>query len=165
MEDLPHKDYESDYLKLKAANDQLRERGKAWLLETLNLLCAEINRGFTQQAQPSVIQVGRQEWQFKVGNSLMVGERLGVRYRGRTLIIEVGWPREPQHGHVPGQGLARGRVSLSQNTLLAAQAIDELILKRRSNDDAAWYIIEQQMPSEVVTETRLRAYLQTVLAD
>jgi len=161
MED---KDYAAEYQALKAANDQLREHGKQWLIETLNQLCGEINRGLTQQPQPQVIQVGRQAWEFKVGNSLMVGERVGVRYRGRTLIIEIGWPREPQHGHVPDRGLARGRVSLSQNTMLEAQATDELILKHRGADEAAWYVIKSSQLGEIVTESRLRAYLQTVLA-
>ena len=85
------------------------------------------------------------------------------RYRGRTLIIEIGWPREPQHGHVPDRGLARGRISLSQNTMLEAQAADELILKHRGAGEAAWYIIKSNQLGEMVTEARLRAYLQTVL--
>src|SRR5205823_5012898 len=148
----------AEYQALRAANDQLRERGKQWLIETLNHLCAEINRGLAQQPQPQVIQVGRQEWEFKVGNSLMVGERIGVRYRGRTLIIEVGWPREPQHGHVPDRGLARGRVSLSQNTMLEAQATDELILKHRGAGEAAWYVIANKQLGEMVTAARLRNY-------
>jgi len=159
MDDLPDKDYLTDYLALKAANDQLRERGKQWLLETFNHLCAEINRNLATQPNEPAVQVGRQEWQFKVGNSLMVGERLGVRYRGRTLIIEVGWPREPQHGHVPDHGLARGRISL-----IEAKATDELILKHRGRDEAAWYIIEHKKLGELVTEARLRAYLQAALS-
>lgn len=161
MED---KDYAAEYQALKAANDGLRERGKQWLIETLNQLCAEINRGLTQQPQQPVIQVGRQAWEFKVGNSLMVGERVGVRYRGRTLLVEVGWPREPQHGHVPDRGLARGRVSVSQNTMIEAQATDELILKHHGAGEAAWYVIKSQQLGEMITEARLRAYLQTVLA-
>ena len=161
MED---KDYAAEYQALKAANDQLRERGKQWLLETFNQLCGEINRGLMEQPQAQVLQVGRQAWEFKVENSVMVGERLGVRYRGQTLIVEVGWPREPQHGHVPDRGLARGRISLSQNTMLAAQAVDELILKHRGAGEAGWYVIAHKQLGEAVTEARLRAYLQTILA-
>src|SRR5438034_3876183 len=130
MEEIYDKDYAADYLSLKAANDQLRERGKQWLLETLSNFCAEINRQLTAQPSQPALQVGRQQWEFKVGNSLMVGERLGVRYRSGTLIIEVGWPREPKHGHVPDQGLARGRISL-----IEAKATDELILKHQGSGE------------------------------
>ena len=158
MEGIQDKNYAADYLSLKAANDQLRERGKQWLLETLSDYCAEINRTLMAQPNPLPLQVGRQAWEFKVGNSLMVGERLGVRYRGATLIVEVGWPREPKHGHVPDQGLARGRISL-----IEAKATDELILKHRGSGEAVWYVIENKKLGELVTEARLRAYLQAIL--
>jgi hypothetical protein len=158
MDNVSDKDYAADYLALKAANDRLRERGKHWLLETFHQFCAELNRELAHRRQPA-IQVGRQEWQFKVGNSLMLGERLGLRYRDRTLIVEVGWPREPQHGHVPDQGLARGRISL-----IEVKATDELILKHRGRGEAAWYVIENKQLGDLVTEARLRAYLSAVLA-
>jgi hypothetical protein len=159
MDGIQDKDYAADYLALKAANDQLRERGLRWLLETLEHVCAEINRRLMAQAGQTALQIGRQEWQFKVGNSTMIGQRLGVRYRDRTLIVEAGWPREPEHGHVPDQGLARGRISLVE-----AKATDELILRHWGEGEAAWYVIENKKLGEVVTEARLRAYLQATLA-
>ena len=155
--------YSPEYLSLRAANDHLREQGKAWVWETLSLLCAEVNRGEGASAADSVVQIGRQPWQFNVGRSLMVGERFGVRVRGKTMTIEIGWPREPEHGFVPDQGLARGRVSMSLSPMLEAQPSDELILKPGTGGQAVWCVIRKQKVDEIVTVTRLRAYLDTLL--
>src|SRR5262245_7406611 len=110
------KDFTAEYLALKAANDELRERGKQWLWNALDVICSEISRELSDQNNPP-LQVGRQEWQFKVEDSTMVGERFGARLREKTLVVEAGWPREPQHKFVPGRGLARARISFSQNVM------------------------------------------------
>ncbi len=157
------KDFGVEYLSLKAANDQLRERGKQWLWSALDVICSEISRELGAQNNQS-LQVGRQEWQFKVENSMMVGERFGARFREKTLVVEVGWPREPQHGFVPDRGLARARIGLSQNVMLEAQTVAELILNRRDNGEPAWRFIKNKKLGEVVTESRLREYLNLVVA-
>jgi hypothetical protein len=164
MEFSQNEEFVADYLALRAANDQLRERGKQWLMETLSKFCAEINRNFSAASAQPALQIGRQQWQFKVGNSLMVGERIGIRYLGRTLLVEAGWPREPQHGFVPDQGLARGRVSLSTSPILEARPIDELVLRHCGGGEAAWYVIGKEGLGQMVTEARLRAYLEAVLS-
>src|SRR5262245_39200500 len=105
------KDIAAEYLALKAANDALRERGKQWLWSALDVICAEISRELSDRNNPP-LQVGRQEWRFKVEDSTMVGERFGARYREKTLIVEAGWPREPQDRFVPGRGLAVARIGL-----------------------------------------------------
>ncbi len=164
MEFSQDEEFVADYLALRAANNQLRERGKQWLMETVSKFCAEINRNFNAASAQPALQIGRQQWQFKVGNSLMVGERMGIRYLGRTLLVEAGWPREPQHGFVPDQGLARGRVSLSTSPILEARPIDELVLRHCGGGEAAWYVIEKEGLGQMVTEARLRAYLEVVLS-
>lgn len=159
-----NKDFAAEYLTLKEANDQLRESGRQWLWNALDAVCAEISRELSaKNDQP--LQVGRQQWQFKVENSTMVGERFGVRYREKTLVVEVGWPREPQHGFVPDRGLARARIGLSQNVMLEAQIVSELIFKRQGDGDPAWRFIKNKQIGERVTEPRLRSYLNLLLAD
>jgi len=165
MEGLEGKDYAADLLALKAANDALRERGKTWLLETLERLCAEVGTPASGAPGQSALQVGRQEWEFKVENSVMVGERMGIRYRGRTLLLEIGWPRLPEHGFVPKQGLARARVSLSQNVMVEPKTVDELILKRSDGEQVEWYGITEQSPARLISEVELRGYLGLLLAD
>ncbi|MBO0721244.1 MAG: hypothetical protein J2P41_10495 [Blastocatellia bacterium] len=165
MENFINKNFTEDYLALKAENDRLREEGKQWLMNTLDLLCAEINHKSTRKDGAAVLQIGRQEWQFSVGNSLMIGERFGARHLTRTLVVEAGWPRSGEHGFVPDGGLARARVGLSQNIMLEARTIADLILKREGKNAPFWYVISNRQIGERVTETKLRAYLSLVLGE
>src|SRR5262252_6030916 len=137
MDNPGNRDIAAEYLALKAANDELRERGKKWLWNALDVICSEISRELSARNDPP-LQVGRQEWRFKVEASTMVGERFGARYREKTLIVEAGWPREPQDGFVPDLGLARARIGLSQNVMLEASIVAEIILKRRNSGDPVW---------------------------
>jgi hypothetical protein len=154
-----NEDFAAEYLRLKTVNDQLRERGKQWLWNALELICSEINRKLTANPSETPIQLGRQEWQFMVDSATMVGERFGARYRTRTLIIEAGWPRLPEHGYVKDNGLARGRIAMSQNIMIDALTIDELILKRQGNSDPAWYTFPKNIIGHQLTESGLRKYI------
>src|SRR5262245_35681275 len=128
-------------MQLKAENDRLREEGKQWLWNSFELLCDEINTKLQMKANAAVMQVGRQEWQFRTEGATMVGERFGARYLTRTLVIEAGWPRLAEHGFVPDGGLARARVGLSRNVMLEAHTVADLILKRYGKDAPSWYLI------------------------
>ncbi len=159
------KDYTNEYLALKAMNDRLRESGLQWLWGRLDRLSGELNRRLVSQGNRSQVQIGRQDWQFKVENSVMVGQRFGLRHSQRTLTIEVGWPRESQHGIVPGGGLARGRIGLSRNPMFEPQTIAELTLNRQGQGDPVWHVISNNKLGEHITESHLRNYLKMVLAD
>jgi hypothetical protein len=163
MNDLNNQDFASEYLRLKAANDQLREHGKQWLWNSLEQICSEINRELTASPTETPIQLGRQEWQFMVDSATMVGERFGARYRTRTLIIEAGWPRLPEHGYVKDNGLARGRIALSQNIMIDALTIEELILKRQGKSDPAWFTFPKNIIGHLLTEYRLREYIRDLV--
>ena len=164
MENPGDKDYPAEYFALKAANDQLRERGKQWLLDTLNQLSSEIAQELIGLSDRSPLQLGRQDWEFRFDGATMIGERFGARYGTRTLTIEVGWPRLPEHGFVSGGGLACARVGVSQNTMLEVQTVAELSLKRVGRGEPAWYVITNKKPGEQLTEGRLRDYLNLILA-
>jgi hypothetical protein len=170
------KDYVAEYLALKAANDQLRDRGKQWLWDSLNQVCAEINQKLLAQGSrqsemaglagaASILNGIQPDWQFKVETAVMIGERFGARFRYRTLTVEAGWPRLPEHGFIPDGGLARGRVGLSQNTMVEPQTIAELILKKVGNSDPAWFTLKNKQIGEQITETRLREYMNLIMAD
>lgn len=146
------------YQALKAANDQLRERGKQWLWNALDRLSSEISR----ELGGAPLQTGRQDWEFKVENATMVGERFGARRGASTLTVEVGWPRSPEHGFIADGGLARGRIGLSRNTMLDAQTVAELVLKRQGAGDPAWFLIASQ---KQITESHLHSYLKLLLND
>ncbi len=173
---MQEKDYAAEYLALKAANDQLRERGKQWLFDSLNQICEEINQKLLAQGNPqpnvtglagaaSILSGVQPDWQFKVENAVMAGERFGARFRHRTLTLEVGWPRLPEHGFIPDGGLARGRVGLSQNTMIEPQLLAELILKKAGGGEPVWFVIKNKTLGEQVTEARLKEYLNCILTD
>ncbi|MEO6725472.1 MAG: hypothetical protein ABIU20_10170 [Blastocatellia bacterium] len=167
---MQEKDYAAEYLALKAANDQLRERGKQWLFDSLNQICMEINQKWLTQGNPlqgsaSILSGVQAGWQFKVENAVMVGERFGARFRHRTLTVEAGWPRLPEHGFIPDGGLARGRVGLSQNIMIEPQLVAELILKKAGSGEPAWFVVKNKALGEQVTEVRLKEHLNCILAD
>lgn len=167
---MQEKDYAAEYLALKAANDQLRECGKQWLWDSLNRLCDEINQRLLMQGTPqngaaSILSGVQPDWQFKVENAVMAGERFGARFRYRTLTVEVGWPRLPEHGFITDGGLARARIGLSQNTMFEPQPIAELILKKVGSGEPAWFLFMNKQLGEQITDTRLREYLNQILTD
>jgi len=149
-----------EYIALRAANDRLRQRGLQWFLDAAQELTAQEN-----SISPLMLQTARQEWQFNVGKSVMVGERFGVRFKGKTLLIELGWPREPEHGFVPGNGLARGQVSFSLSPILVEKVTDELILKPGPNGEPVWFTFVNGKPEYVVTRERIRAYIRRLQDD
>ena len=96
----------SGYLSLRAANDQLRERGAGALLDAFTALAGEANR------RGAAVTLARTEpHRFSVGNSTMVGTCLTLSRGVRSLAVETGWPRAPRDGFVQGGGLARARVT------------------------------------------------------
>ena len=147
------------YLALRAANDRLREEGCAWIWNVLEQLVAP-----PSSLTVAKLQLGRQPWQFQVEQSVMIGERYGVRHLGQTLVIEVGWPRCPQDGHVPGQGLARGRIGLSQNLMLEPRPLTELLLRATGEPTARiprWFeLVPGSQPPVPFTEQALIGYLE-----
>jgi hypothetical protein len=168
IEDANTPSYAAEYLRLKAVNDEFRERGKGWLWTTLEKLCAEANQQLAAKLDGQLLQTGLQPWQFDiqtdVGKAIMAGERFGIRYRGQTLVIEVGWPQLPEHGFIPNSGLARGRVRFSPNVMLEPQTKAELILKR-NGVELNWHLLNYKQLSQPITELQLRNYLELVLQD
>lgn len=166
IEDADNQNFVAEYLRLKAVNDQLRERGKQWLWSTLETLCGEINQHLAVRLDGQMLQTGLQPWQFEipndVGKIILVGERFGVRYRGQTLVVEVGWPQQPEHGFISDGGLARGRVRFSPNVMLEPQTKADLVLKR-NGADVAWHVLKYKQLSQAVNDVLLRTYLDLVL--
>jgi hypothetical protein len=161
---MQEKDYAAEYLALKAANDQLRERGKQWLLDAFTQLCADANRNLMTDPTQVGIQTGTQEWQFKVENATMAGERFGARYRYKTLTVEVGWPRLPEHGFLTDNALARAQVSFSQNTMLQPAVLAELVFKKAGSGEPAWFVFKNRQIGEQINAARLRELFSLILA-
>lgn len=158
----------SDYLALREANNLLRQGGIDRIWESLQSILVQFNQSnFNQFREPMgptgsaeeatgqpgnhLLQIGRQDWQFTLDKSTLVGERLGLRRGSRTIVFEIGWPRLPEHGHVPGLGLARGRIGFSQNTMLDPRPIAGIILRRDPTGHSAhWFLLRQEGVTDAV---------------
>ena len=169
IEDRKEQDYLAEYLKLREVNDQFRTRGKDALWAQVETLCALLNRELSttnNRLDGELIRTGRQPWQFdlktEAGAATMVGERFGIRYRGQTLLIEIGWPHEPQHGFIPGGALARARLSFSPNVMIDPLVKAELALWREGTE-VSWYEVAYKQKGALFTEARLRSYLEMVI--
>lgn len=139
----------SDYLALREANNLLRQSGIETIWASLQSVLIGLNEEIAGEPGRHPLQAGRQDWQFTLDKSTLVGERLGLRHNSRTIVFEIGWPRLPEHGHVPGLGLARGRIGFSQNTMLDPRPIAEIILRRdRSGGSARWFLLNQEPGSD-----------------
>lgn len=155
-------DHLASFIALREANDRLRQRGIDLLWDSLHLLSSRYNQSVEADPRAHRLQLARQEWQFPVDQSTMVGERFGLRYNFKTLVFELGWPRRPEDGHVPGSGLARGRIGFSQNVMLEARPLAELILRRvESTESLCWYFIDREgRRGAELSEAGLRPYLE-----
>ena len=91
----------ADYLRLKAANDEIRTIGVGWLLETIIQIAGQ---GVREHA---VITIEREEpHNFALGSSNIVGSLIHVRHGVRSLTVEAGWTRSPRDGIMRGGALA-----------------------------------------------------------
>lgn len=96
----------ADYLRLKATNDAMRERGVGWLFDTFIEIAAGASRTY------SAVTIERESpHNFARGSSNMVGSRLSIRQGVRCLDIEAGWARSPADGIMRGHALAFARIT------------------------------------------------------
>ncbi len=103
--DSGHRDI-ADYLRLKAANDEIRTIGVGWLLDTFVEIAGHAVR------KHAAITIERHEpHNFAYGNSNMVGSLIHVRHGVRCLTIEAGWTRTPRDGIMRNGALAFARIT------------------------------------------------------
>lgn len=146
-----------EYLNLRAANDEARAVGIAWLLQSFTTLAGELNR----HGGASLSVEREDNHRFQAGRSTMVGPRLTFRTGVRRLTIEAGWPRLPQDGIVRRGGLAAARISHFGRP----QANEELLLMRAgAARTPQWSVVEETgLHGEPLTEERVRRHLARLL--
>ena len=62
-------------------------------------------------------------------------------------------------------GLARARIGFSQNVMLEAKIVAEMIPASGNNGDPGWNFIVDKKLGAGVTESRLREYFNLILID
>ena len=123
----------ADYIALKAANDQIRERGVRWLFDCLIELAGIANR------QNIAITVEREDpHRFNHRGANMVGSLLRLRYGVRCLTLEAGWTRTPRDGFMRGQALAAARI-----THFGIKHAETELSLRRTDDLPNWFVIQK----------------------
>ncbi len=121
----------AEYLALRTSNDLIRKVGSEWLLSLFTATAGNANRA------GAAIQISTHEAQrFKVGNAMMVGNRLELARGVRRLLVEVGWPRTPRDGFIRGGGLARAHIQ----HLGIKPANDELRLILNAEGIPSWLV-------------------------
>jgi hypothetical protein len=144
------RDAAGDYLSLRAANDELRERGVSGLIDALTAFAGEANR------RGAAITVARTDaHRFRVGNSTMVGPRLVLSLGVRSLTVETGWPRLPRDGVVRGGGLACARLT----HFGAPSAGEELLLVLDEEGAPLWLKTEDGRRRDEFLEDSLRRHV------
>ena len=120
----------ADYLKLKAANDAVRQTSVQWLFGSL-LEIAQNNLQITIENETP--------HHFAFQNANLVGSLLRLRYGLRCLTVEAGWTRTPADGFMRGGALAAARIThfgmMKQNA--------ELVLLK-VNDVPNWFAVDTE---------------------
>ena len=145
----------AEYLALRNSNDLIRKISSDWLLGLFAEDVAEANR------KGAAIQVSTEEgYQFKVGNTNMIGTCITFAKGVRKLVIEVGWPRTPRDGFMRGGGLAYANIKH-----VGIKAANEEF--RLSLDDAGtprWLRQDSKEP-KVLHEANVAQHLALLLDD
>lgn len=96
----------ADYLAVKAANDEIREKSVGQLLAAFELLADHANRN-----KAAVKVERRDEHRFEINGSRVSGSIVSFRHGVRCLTIEAGWTRTPGDGFMRGNAMALARIS------------------------------------------------------
>jgi hypothetical protein len=96
----------ADYFTLRATNDAVREKGVAWLFESV----AEIVGAFNSRG--AGIEIERSEkHRFKFGDSMLSGSSLILKKGLRSLSVEAGWTQSTGDGIMRGGALVCAKIS------------------------------------------------------
>jgi len=96
----------ADYLSLRASNDFLRSAAVKWLMKSF----IDLGDEFRRRGREISLKTDTKHT-FSVGHSTMAGSKLSFNCGVRSLTIEAGWTRTPEHGFIRGGGLACARIS------------------------------------------------------
>jgi hypothetical protein len=96
----------ADFLAVKAANDEIRERAVEQLFGAFQKLAAHANRNNAAIAVES-----SDRHRFTVDRSAVSGRSIRFRHGVRCLSVEAGWTRTPRDGFMRGNALAVARIS------------------------------------------------------
>ena len=118
----------AEYLKLKAANDAVRQTGVQWLFGSLLEIAGNNLQITIENETPH---------RFAFQNASLVGSLLRLRYGLRCLTVEAGWTRTPADGFMRGGALACAVIS---HFGISKHNANLLLL--RADDAPNWFSVE-----------------------
>jgi hypothetical protein len=139
----------ADYLKLKAANDAVRQTGVQWLFGSLLEIAGNNLQITIENETPH---------RFAFQNASLVGSLLRLRYGLRCLTIEAGWTRTPADGFMRSGALAAASIT---HFGMAKQNAELLLL--RANGLPNWYAAEKDGSRSFFDTNRLNRHYQIFL--
>lgn len=139
----------ADYLKLKAANDAVRQTSVQWLFGSL-LEIAQNNLQITIENETP--------HHFAFQNANLVGSLLRLRYGLRCLTVEAGWTRTPADGFMRGGSLAAARLT---HFGMAKQNAELLLI--RADGLPNWYMTERNGSRSFFDTNQLKRHFQIFL--
>jgi len=144
----------SEFLALKASNDELRTRAVDWLLMVFTELAAHANR------RSAGIEIERKEpHNFSAFGANMAGVKIDLRQGVRCLTVEAGWTRLPSDGFMRGGALAVAHIS---HFGLKRHSSDFALLK--IDDRPQWHSIDSDNMARPIEVPDLARHL-AILAD
>jgi len=94
------------YFTLRATNDAIREKGVAWLFDSVTEIVAAFN------SRGAGIEIHRSEkHRFKFGSSMVSGSLLTLKKGIRSLSLETGWTQSTGDGIMRGGALVFAKIS------------------------------------------------------
>ena len=146
----------ADYLALRTSNDLIRRVASEWLLTLFRTAAGEANRRGT------AIQISTDNpHRFKVGNAVMVGQRVELTSGVRVLQVEIGWPRIPSDGFIRGGGLACANIK----HVGIKRANEELRLKLNAKGSPIWVVERKHGGTGELHEADVQNHLSVLLGD
>lgn len=96
----------AEYFTLRATNDAVREKGVAWLFDTLEKLVSAFN---DHGARIGVLR--KEKHRFKFGNSTLSGTAITLSHGLRQLTLEAGWTQSTGDGIMRGGALVCAKIT------------------------------------------------------
>ncbi len=145
----------ADYLRLKAANDAIRQASIGWIFDTLVEIAGDANRSNSR------ISIEREDpYRFTYRGSNMAGSLLRLQQGVRCLTLEAGWTRTPSDGFMRGGALAVARIT----HLGMSKANVELFLQKRG-ELPVWSTMKDEKPGNIVRTETLREHFLIFTGD
>jgi hypothetical protein len=145
----------SDFIALKASNDQIREQAVEWLISSFVELAAHANRHNVPIETES-----KKPHDFAAYGANMVGVKTSFRLGLRCLTVEAGWTRLPSDGFMRGGALVIAHI---RHFGRKEHAADLALLK--NGERSQWFEIDSDKTARPLEIEHLVRHMSILIGD